>query len=287
MPIGNGVKIWVFVSVCSLLLWSLYWLPSNIQYIANLLLLKPDLAGGTMGTFTTEHVGLIARFAGAIVALVAVYRAWLATKTKTSTEIGSTIAAALFLEGVYFVLLFPPGLWMMALGVTIIGFSSLLQVAFAVPSLITLSFKIKNYAGNVQNMLKWLGITGVTYISAMWINAIFLWFDLMQVLGSNYLLRGITILAFLNSLVFMSLAVIFAIIGTSHLTKNNGAAVWWFGLSLSMVGLHYMLYLIYSYLIGSNLVLWLDVWAIPFLGLGISLLRMKPKEHVIQPPLMQ
>jgi hypothetical protein len=74
----------------------------------------------------------------------------------------------------------------------------------------------------------------------------------------------------------MSLAVVFGVLGVYYLQKIKKIAIRWAGLALAMVGLHYLIYLVYSYYGGMiSYVMIVEVWAIPLLGLGISILRKK------------
>ncbi len=99
--------------------------------------------------------------------------------------------------------------------------------------------------------------------------------------GLDFLLSGIDGLGFLNALIFMSFGVIFSVVEAFSLAKQKiGSAKRWLGLSLAMVGLHYVLYMVYSYIIEGLIWVWLiDVWTIPLLGLGISLLKMKQQKE--------
>ena len=120
---------------------------------------------------------------------------------------------------------------------------------------------------------------------ALWFNSVFRWFDQIAVIGSEFLLRGATSWGFLVSLTAMSLAVVFAVPGAYHLAKNRGESVWWFGLSLVMIGVYYVVYVVYSAM-SSNLdsAMQIDVWTLPFVGLGLALLRMKVPKSLVDDP---
>jgi hypothetical protein len=105
---------------------------------------------------------------------------------------------------------------------------------------------------------------------------------MIAVLGSGFLLTGAASWGFLVSLIAMSLAVVFAVAGAHLLSKNLGESVKWFGLSLAMIGLNYVVYLLYSFLSGNlDPAMAIDLWALPFLGLGISLFRTKIPKSVV------
>jgi len=221
-----------------------------------------------------EYAGLLARFAGVVLALTAGFLVWGGGEVKSSRRVESLVEAALFLEGTYFVLLFPSGLWWLG-SVNFLGASYLLQAIMAGTMLMVLSFKVRGFAGN-SGVLKWLGVAAVGYVGALWANVIFRWFDMIEVVGNIFLLGQEASWGFLGSLITMSLAVVFAVIGAYLLAGNNGEAVWWFGLSLMMVGLHYVIYSAYAFSSGNlGLAMEKDVWTLPLLGLGASLLRIK------------
>ncbi len=188
----------------------------------------------------------------------------------------------MFLEGTYYVLLFPSGLWRISNGLNFLGVAYLLRAVAAGSVLMVLSFKVRGFTLNT-NVMKWIGVAAVGYVAALWFNVIFKWFDMIKMLGSTFLLIGASSWGFLGSLITMSLAVVFAIVGAYFLAGNKGESVWWFGLSLTMVGVHYVIYVLFSFMAGNSLdfALPLDVWTLPFLGLGLSLLRTKVPKNLV------
>jgi hypothetical protein len=96
----------VFASFCSLLIWIVFLLPSNFDHLFNVVLRKPDIFNGNLGMFISSFAGLIARFAAVIIAMAVGFTIW-GTNTKPTKKLERLIETALFLEGTYFVLLFP------------------------------------------------------------------------------------------------------------------------------------------------------------------------------------
>ncbi len=280
VKLGRGVKIWVFASLCSLLVWLVYLLPSRFEHFFRIVQGLPDLYAGNLGMFMAEYAGLLARFAGVVLALTAGFLVW-GGEVKSSRRVEGLVEAALFLEGTYFVLLFPSGLWWLG-SVNFLGVSYLLQAVAAGTVLMVLSFKVRSFATNI-GVLKWIGVAAVGYVAALWANVVFRWFDMIEVVGNIFLLGQEASWGFLGSLITMSLAVVFSVIGAYLLADNKGESIWWFGLSLMMIGVHYVIYSAYSYSSG-NLVSAMekDVWTLPFLGLGASLLRLKPEKKLLQ-----
>lgn len=282
VSISRGVKIWVFVSFCSLLIWLVYSFPSNLGHFIKIASGIPDFYTGNLGMFLAYYIGFIARFFGVISALIVGFVVWGGAKLGSKSKLIRFAEAALFLEGTYFVLLFPSGLWWVNLGPNFVGIAYLLQAASAGTCLLILSFKVRDFGRDIST-LKWIGIASVGYIGALWFNVVFGWFDRIEVIGSSFLLRGATSWGFLGSLITMTLALFFAGVGGYLLSKNQGDSVWWYGLSLIMVGLHYVIYLAYSFSVGDlDSAMLLDVWTLPFLGLGLSMLLTKASKHVLE-----
>ncbi|XES76913.1 MAG: hypothetical protein ACBZ72_12170 [Candidatus Bathyarchaeia archaeon] len=270
---SRNLKILVFASFCSLLIWVVFLLPSNFEHLYNVLLGKPDIYNGNLGMFISSFAGLISRFCAVIFAMAVGFTVWGGGINLSQVQLERLVEAALFLEGTYFILLFPSGLWWLGLGWNFLGAAYLLEAAFAGSALLILSFKVRDYSKGTQ-MLKWIGIAGVAYIAALWFNSVFRWFDQIAVIGSEFLLRGATSWGFLVSLTAMSLAVVFAVPGAYFLAKNKGESVWWFGLSLVMIGVYYAVYVAYSFTSGNlDSAMQIDVWTLPFIGLGLAMLR--------------
>jgi hypothetical protein len=264
-----------FASLCSLMIWVAFLLPADFDHLFNVIFRKPDIFNGNLGMFVSSFAGLWARFFAVVLAMAVGFKIWGRQDFLASVRVERLVEASLFLEGTYFILLFPSGLWWLGLGFNFLGMAFLLEAAFAGSALLVLSFKVRDY-GTDKQVLKWVGIAGLAYITAMWFNSVFRWFDQIAVIGSEFLLRGATSWGFLVSLTAMSLAVVFAVPGAYFMAKNKGESVWWFGLSLVMIGVYYVVYVLYS-ATSSNLdyAMQIDVWTLPFVGLGFSMLRMK------------
>jgi hypothetical protein len=275
-----NLKVLVFACLCSLLIWVAILIPSNLDHLLNVILDRPDFYTGNLGMFVSSFAGLISRFFAVVLAMTVGFIVW-GMNTRPSWKVERIMEAALFLEGTYFVLLFPSGLWWLGLGFNYLGVAFLLESACAGSSLLVLSFKIRDF-GKDSRVLKWLGIASVGYIAALWFNSVFRWFDQIAVIGSEFLLRGATSWGFLVSLTAMSLAIVFAVPGAYFLAANKGESSKWFGLSLTMVGVYYVVYVAYSFT-SSNLdsAMQIDVWTLPFLLLGVKLLKTKANERLI------
>jgi hypothetical protein len=146
-----------------------------------------------------------------------------------------------------------------------------------------LAVKVKKYNGPARkpSLLKWGGIAFLGFTGALWANAVLRWFDMLfsPQGGTAFLFSGIRAWGFFDAVIFMSLAVAFAAFGCYRLVKQGeGSAVKLLGLSLAMVGLQYVIFLVYAYVVNAwALALLMDVWTVPLLGLGASLLITKTK----------
>ena len=277
-------KFLVFASLCSLMIWIVFLLLGNFDHLYNLLTNQPDVYNGNLGMFVSSFAGLAARFLAVIMAMAIGFKVWGRTDFWVSVKVETLFETALFLEGTYFILLFPSGLWWLGLGPNFLGVAYLLEAGVAGGALLMLSFKVRDF-GKGGNVLRWAGVAALAYVVALWFNSVFRWFDQIAVIGSEFLLRGATSWGFLVSLTAMSLAVVFAVPGAYYLSKNKGESVWWFGLSMVMIGLYYVVYVIYS-ATSSNLdsALQIDVWTLPFVGLGLALLKMKIPKTLLDRP---
>jgi len=94
--------------------------------------------------------------------------------------------------------------------------------------------------------------------------------------GTGTILSGINLLGFLNPIITLSLALLFAIAGFYIRLKNGKIklSTKFFALSLIMIGLHFTLYLLYATTMNMlNSVLLVEIWPIPLMFLGLSLIR--------------
>jgi hypothetical protein len=121
--------------------------------------------------------------------------------------------------------------------------------------------------------LKFFGLAFVGYVAAIWVNNILRWVFMATLMGVQFLFAGTTSLGFFNAAVLLSLALVFAVTGLFYLLKrgSNLLTVKYFALSLALVGAHFLIYLVYSVLAGAlKSVMLVEIWAVPLLGLGLS-----------------
>ena len=104
----------------------------------------------------------------------------------------------------------------------------------------------------------------------------FKWFNVTDVEGLGFLLGGITSFRFLNSVILLSLSLIFAVAGFYTLSKkeNSRLSTRLFAVALIILGLHFVVFIIYSVFTNSlEWVLLTEIWPIALLGLGSNMLR--------------
>lgn len=274
--VGRNVKLWLAITLCSLLVWLLYWLAKTpslpASYIENLGIV-----------FWAGTIGEIAFFAGAILGLASIFLLW--GLSKPFIKIKASVATAILCASLYYLGFVPSVFWLLRPGTMVyspfLGAAYLLQVLFTVPFFVVLAVKVKTYNGPAArpSLLKWGGIAFLGFTGALWANAVMRWFDMLfsPQGGATFLFSGIRALGFFDSVIFMSLAVVFAALNCYRAIKQNaGSMNNWLGLSMAMIGLQYAVFLVYAYVVNAwALALLIDVWTVPLIGLGISVLIQK------------
>jgi len=284
--ISRETRFWIYISLFSLLIWTLYWTyPSSLERIYDILISGQAFVGASFGGLmyawmeVSGSIGTLVRSIGIVLGIVVLY--FMSAKNKSFMDVKKLLATALFIEAFYyFMVAFPAGVFMTTVGYgseyITLGVSYLLQFLFTTPFLLILGLEVYRHKQNQGGIIKWAGFAFVGYIAALWVNSVFRWFDMIAAEGISVFFSGIRAVGVLNAFIFMSLAVVFGVLGVYYLLKGKKVGVKWAGLALCMVGLHYLIYLIYSYYGGMiNFVMFVEVWAIPLLGLGISILRKK------------
>ena len=275
MPINlRNVKIWVFITLCSFFAYNLRLTSNSIPIIRATLLGARDpffyrFVGG---------IGVIIHFLGVSLALVSIYLVW-KNKEKPFPKVKSLVSVALIFEGLYFLSFLPsiPRLFYFG-NYVFLAFSYSLQILFTFPFLTILSLKVRgsdDVFGNI-GLIKWIGVASMGYITALWVNNVLRWFDMLWTYGIDFVLSGDTYLGFINGIITLSLALVFAFVGFSSLLRNGKVNTKWWGLSLILVGLHFLIYLLYSVYVDAVSFAFLnELWAIPLLGLGVAILMLK------------
>lgn len=281
MNFSKPVKFFVFVTLIGFLVYNLWEIYETIEGI--LPIFQPgqiDNLGQMAGVNPVvilivfcPLIGLIFRLTGSFLALQVFNTVW-RKQTHSFSDLNNKISSVLLMEIVYLISIIPNFIFILAIGTPIIFGSYILQTFLTIPFLYILRKKIKN---NPQNPFrpqtqKWITLTFLTYSSAIWINHIARWFDMFLIGGIPMLLDSLNPLGFFNAAILLSFAVIFAAI-TLVKVKQNGVLTKWMGASMTMIGLHFIILVIFYVLQNSLNVLYLyELWTIPLLGLGLSII---------------
>ena len=275
----RSVKVFVAATLVSLMVYVAYILNGSFTilfgYLSNV---RGDVSYVRMTgpVFWLGFVQLGGRFVAGILGLVALYLLW--AKSNPFVKVKNFVAAALFLEGLYFLLWIPSVQFLLRPGFSSMPLATgyVLQILFTVPFLWVLAVKVASYHESSQKpqLLKFGAVAFVGYTAALTVNELSRWTSMISAETLKFLSQGIHAIGFLNAFALMPLAVVFAIVGAVKLSKQKEhAAMKWLGASLAVLGLNYVIYVIYSYYANSlNSLPLVDVWTIPLLGLGIALI---------------
>jgi hypothetical protein len=222
-------------------------------------------------------IGTILRNFGIIIGIVVL--GIMISKSKRFEDVKKWVGLALFIEAFYYFMVgFPSGVFMTTVGYggafVTLGISYLLQFLSTVPFLIILGLKVTMGKYKENGFRLWVGFAFVGYVLALGVNSMFRWFDMISAEGFSVFFSGIRAFGVLNALVLMPLAIFFSVFAAFRLINKKKTAYRWLGLALFAVGLHYLLYVVYSYFGGMlAFVLLVEVWTIPLIGLGVSIIR--------------
>jgi hypothetical protein len=276
----RGVKIWIAAALVSFFIYNAY--VTRGSYIIFYGYLTHDSAWTSYVNFAglafwAGHVQVTLRFVALTLGLAAAFLLWV--KAWPFSRAKTLVCTAILLEAMYF-LGAAPSIWLLLdpnspIYVFFLGLGYAMQALILVPLLLVLAVKVKTYkVGSLSGGFgKWVAVTFGGYVSALAINAVFRWMDMVSINGLGFL-SGIIAVGFVSAVVLMPLAVVFAWAGAvSWFKRRTQLATACCGAALSFVGLYYAVYWVYSYFANSlNLAPLVDVWAVPLLGLGATLI---------------
>lgn len=275
----RNTKSWIFISLLALFAWTTYFLIDGLEHFINITFGFSDWYTGKEWYFLPAFFGTLFRSLSVLIGLLVLS---LVNIHKTKCLVGrrgtrNLISAALILEGSYHILLAPSSYSLILRGYYFLGFAYLLQGFLLAPSLTILAVKLKKQDTCVGILVlsKLAGIAFVNYVIALSVNALCRWFEMTKLEGIAFLLTRLSCLGFFNTILLMPLAICLAVYGVYNFTTlDEGSKPFsCIGLSLSIVGVHYTVYLVYSYFSNAlNFVLLTDIWTIPFCGLGFSII---------------
>lgn len=301
---NDPTRILIFVVAFSYFVYSLYWfvktsywmvetslnlgnyIPPTGLRIINSYSLNAAYLMDCAGSF-----GLIVRAAGGFYALLSAYLIFQA-KTDFFTIARDKLSKTLFCEAAYFLSLAPSVYFLLEFSALpqmsniILSAELFTQIMLIAPLLILLGLKIRGpYRKTAKStLLKWTALLFLSYTVALLVSYLLKWVDLFigaKVTFSTafaWLLGSARLLSFLNTTIILSLAVVFALLGTTYLAKSEDirATKYW-SASAIFLGLFFIFYVLYCAYIG---VLWVvpfgELWIIPFFGVGLYFLLRKP-----------
>lgn len=274
-------KVWVVISICSLLAYALNSLYNSLEFLCGFFLndisIQSLLSAYFIFDVLVTDIGVAFRVVGGFIALASAYLAW-GPKLRSFLSVKKKIAVALLFEGIYFLSLLPITIYYLTTGLFLTFFLGyLLEIVVILPFLFVLSFKVWRYEESAgTDLLKWISLAAIGYLVHIWINHVFRWLSMVGESGISFLLEGIIMVGFLNSIVTLSLSLISAIVGFYFLLNkgDRNFATKLFGISLILLGLHFVIFIGYSFTAGSSVsfILLSEIWPVTLLGLGLSML---------------
>jgi hypothetical protein len=272
-------KIWVAVALCSLLAYDIRWLVGSSVSVYNVL--SGSLSVSLWWRFWLDYVltglvGNVVRLIGVFLALYAVYLVW-GSKKMAFASVRKKVAVALLCEAAYFLVLLPITLIEVGRGYLVLMAGFILQILMVSPALTALSRKVWLYTEPAQaDLPKWVAVASVSYLAGIWVVNVFRWFGMTEYVGTDFVLSGITAVGFLNTVVTLSLAVVFGVAGFHAMLKKKDRKRIrrLFALALIMLGSYFAVFLLYSAITNTlGYAVLVEIWPVTLLGLGLSMLK--------------
>ncbi len=271
-------KFWVSITLCSLLAYGIYWAFSSLELIYRTF--SPQLIQSPRFYYYNlpAVTGNVLRVIGVCLSLFAVYQFW-GSKARAYADIKKYITVALLFEAIFWFLQLPTTIIILFGGsvTLLVPISYILYIFLVSPLLIFLSLKVwRLQRSDKYEILKWGGVAAIGYLTGIWIINVFSWLGMTQIEGLDFLFSGTTSLGFLNSILTLSLSLIFTISGfySGSRTGNRKLTIRLIALALITLGLFFCIFIVYTSLTNSwNFLLFTEIWPITLLGLGIGMLR--------------
>jgi len=279
MALTRWNKLWIIVTLCSLLGYVLWWFYSSIRVVQETLIVPSPVGAWWIWVdpILSGLVGNILRLIAVSLALLSAYVVW-KPKSELHSSVKKYIALALLCEALYYFCALPINILILGAGIApilMLAFTS--KILLVSPTLAITSRKIWSHKqSDGKKLLRLISIASTIYLASIWINNILRWVSMTEGAGTGTILSGINLLGFLNPIITLSLSLLFAIAGFYIRLKNGKIklSTKFFALSLIMIGLHFTLYLLYATTMNMlNSVLLVEIWPIPLMFLGLSLIR--------------
>lgn len=299
-------KILIFVTAISYFLYTLYWLVKSSNWVVSFFIKPSYYAPSTGFLFTNTYslyaaylmdfaafLGLIARFVGGSYALLSAYLIF-KSKTDSFVVVKNNIFKILLCEAFYFLSLVPSIFFLLRFSALpqlsnfLLSAQLFTQILLISPFLVVLAVKTRRYypQKGKPSILIWTALLFLNYEIALWVSYLLKWGELFN--GAKvtltsvfaWLLISARLLSLLNTIFILSLAVVFAGIGTKFLIKESDGyrATKYWSLSAVFIGAFSILYVLYCIYLG---VLWVipfgEFWIIPLFAVGLYFLVTKAK----------
>jgi hypothetical protein len=147
------------------------------------------------------------------------------------------------------------------------------------PTLILLSRKLKNPTQlALDKIKKYAAVAAVSYVVALWISYWLKWTEMAALKGAGFLFEVPRVVAFMNTAVIFSLAVVFAVLGAKSLLRGGANAARFWGIAAVLLSTHILVFEVFCLSVNAAfLAVFGEIWLIPLMALGVYLLLWKPK----------
>ena len=125
-------KFWIIVTLCSFLIYILYWLIPSLQllytYVSTATSVNELLLPYFIADYLIQTIGQVFRFIGVIIALISAYLIW-RPNPRPFSMVKKKVVIALLFEAIYFLAVLPISVLYILRGTfAIVGLTYLLQI---------------------------------------------------------------------------------------------------------------------------------------------------------------
>jgi hypothetical protein len=294
-----AAKISILIAVLGYFAYALYWLVREIPWVVQITLNPSTYSppgkfiATTPFNLSIEYLmeysnffGFLIRVVGASLALLAIILI-LKNGTNSLSTVKGKISKALIFEGIYFLTLIPGIYYLTFLTVeplytkVFLSAELLVQILLISPFLIALGLKVRKYTPGGPSFLRLIGLSAMSYVAALWLSYILKWFEVaLEMGGLFWFLIPSSSLAFLDAVIVLSLAAVFAAAGFICILRKGGGGntMRWWGLSAIFLSIYMIVYVYYCLTVPIYYMIpFAELWVIPLIGIGVYLLIKNPK----------
>jgi hypothetical protein len=218
--------------------------------------------------------GIYLRLIGGVLAATSAFLFY-----KDDSRYVSRLRYVILFEALYFASFIPSGIIHSLLSfseLTFAGFNLYTGVSYSlqglliVPILLLLSMKVKVDKGTIN--LRWIGIAAPLYVFGIWIKHAFFWFSTLSMTTSSTLFETVGMINQTLTLLVSALILLYAYTPLIRNSKKINLGL--FGTSLSMIGIHFVIYFIISIWVPiySSYLYLTEFWMVSVIILGLNVL---------------